>query len=213
MVLSHKFRPVALMGAVSFLLLLTACGSPQGATGPRADLTVTKLSSITNYAFTYEVSSTSQMSGQFHSLTDYQIDLGGIEERYVKGQEYVSLDGTTWTTSVGTTMDPMAQVAAQMVGMLSVKGIRISSGGPCTVAGQKGRKISLRVPRAGRVGHNQTYDLCVDTANGGLLQGTVTASATIGQGPSAITEDFVVTQVGGVPVIAAPAATAATPSD
>lgn len=47
------------------------------------------------------------ITGQFHNLNDYQVQMHGLQERYVNGQEFVDLAGK-WSKSTGTQMDPLA---------------------------------------------------------------------------------------------------------
>lgn len=120
-----------------------------------AGLSLSKLASYTNYAFTYSASAGGAAivgNGAVHSLTDWRLQVSSpaVTTYDVGGKGYGTASGfsgvtpETFATPEGIHHLNGQYVSAQaLIGMAHVYGEHVRKGGVCTVAGQSGDRKSV----------------------------------------------------------------------
>ena len=220
--------------AVALGLGLAACGggrttvgasrsprrAPNSASGPSAALSLSRLSSLTNYTFVSSAGGASEslrVTGKVHTATDWEshTQTPSVTTYDVGGHGYAVVGGprvnVTFQTPDGVNhLDGEHVYAAELMGYTHVTGIRISTAGACSVAGTAGTVYDVKSPSASASLLVETATACVADGSGALLsysggvQGGAAASAAHLTG---MAMSFRVTSIGGVGRIAAPAAT------
>ncbi|WP_298209016.1 hypothetical protein [Ferrimicrobium sp.] len=198
----------------------SSSSSPANSSSPAdsggAGLSLSKLASYTNYAFTYSATgggATTTFTGAVHSLTDWRLQASSpaVTNYDVDGKGYGTVAGfsavtsTTFATPEGIHHLNGQYVNAQaLIGMTHVTGEDIRKGGSCTVAGQDGTIYNLGTPK------NSYFSIgdqaCV-ASNGALLlfaQGVTGGASADALHLTGASEIWQVTAVGGVGPIAAP---------
>ncbi len=202
-------------------------GSPAsaGAAGGGA-LTLTRLSSLRDYTFTSSSSNagyTFTTIGQVHDPEDWKTEstFPVAETRYdVGGRGYAFTLGqviaVSFQTPEGLThLDGEYSAAESLVGYTHVTGERITTSGSCRVAGESGTVYHLESPSAAASLLVETATGCVAQGSGALLSytaGVPSGSAAQANNLARASLSFTVTSIGGVGVITAPTAAAATPT-
>jgi len=182
-------------------------------------LTLTRLGSLTNYSFTSTAGNggyTFTVTGEVHSPADWETHSTSpaVTNYDVDGRGYSVAIGqvlpTTFKTSDGLThLNGETTYAQALMGYTHVTGIRITTAGPCSVAGVQGTTYQVKSPGADAALLVETATACVADGSGALLSyssgvpGGSAASAVHLKGAST---SFTVNAVGGIGPIAAPGA-------
>ena len=227
------------MGAVVVVVGMgaAACGSsggskatsPARATAPSgtssagspaaAGLSLARLGSLTDYSFTSTAGNdgyTFTVNGEVHGPTDWETrstspavasyDVGGRGYAVALGQ----VTSLSFKTPDGLThLNGETTYAQALIGYTHVAGIRITTAGPCRVAGVEGTTYQVKSPSADAPLLVETATACVADGSGALLSyssGVPGGSAASAAHLTGATVSFTVDAVGGIGAIAAPSA-------
>ena len=230
------------LAALVFGLALAGCGATTGSGGSApahtagspssapqtgvASLTLSRLSSLSNYTFTSTSGNagyTFTITGEVHSPTDWetQSTVPVAETHYdVGGRGYAVTLGqvipVSFATPKGLThLDGEYSAAESLVGYTHVTGETITTQGSCRVAGESGTVYHLQSPSNAASLLVETATGCVAQGSGALLSytaGVPSGSAAQANNLTGASLTFTVNSIGGVGVISAPKAPAATPA-
>jgi hypothetical protein len=216
-------------------LALVGCGatSTQGGahpspspTAPAGGLTLSRLSSLSNYTFTTTSSNggaTFTIRGQVHGPEDWKVEstIPVAETHYdVGGRGYAVTLGqvmaVTFATPEGLShLNGEYSAAQSLLGYTHVLGETISTAGSCRVAGETGTVYHLRSPENASSLLVETATACVAKGSGALLSyaaGVPSGSAAQASNIAGFTYTFTVDSIGGVGEISAPPQPAPTPT-
>ena len=239
--MGRNFRRWRLSGLV-LGLALAGCGATAGSKGstppasggspPSAGaaavggLTLARLGGLRDYTFTSSASNagyTITITGQVHDPEDWRTestvpvpethyDVGGRGYAVTLGQ----VMAVSFQTPEGLThLDGEYSAAESLVGYIRVTGERITASGSCRVAGESGKVYHLESPSQAASLLVETATACVAQGSGALLSYTArvpSGSAARANNIAGASLSFTVNSIGGVGVITAPKAPAATPT-
>lgn len=197
----------------------TASGTSSVGSPGTAGLSLSRLGSLTNYSFTTTAGNagyTFTVTGEVHDPTDWEThstspavtsyDVGGRGYAVAIGQvmsvKFKTPDGLTHLNGETT-------YAQALIGYTHVTGIRIATGGPCSVAGLQGTSYQVKSPSADTPLLVETATACVANSTGALLSyssGVPGGSAASAAHITGATTSFTVNTIGGIGPIAAPSA-------
>ncbi len=227
--------------AVAVGTLAAACGSSAGSTATTAaggtatagtssvassgggGLSEARLGSLTDYSFTSTAGNdgyTFTVTGEVHSPTDWEnhSTSPAVTTYDVDGRGYAVAVGqvlpTTFKPPDGLThLNGETDYAQALIGYTHVTGIRITTAGPCSVAGVRGTTYQVKSPGADASLLVETATACVADGSGALLSyssGVPGGSAASAVNLKGAAVSFTVDAVGGIGPIAAPDAPPAT---
>lgn len=198
----------------------TGSGSRHLVTASHDRFSLARLAGLRNYAFTYNASGAAKAVGRVHSPTDWQLAVTGgpteVTTYDVNGQGYALVTGFTqverllFKTPEGFThLNGERTWAQAFIGATHVTGMRITSAGPCRVAGERGTAYDFKTALAARKIFSLADTACVSRTSGALLsfaEGVTGGSAAGAVGLDGKSQAFTVTALGGVGTIRAPKA-------
>jgi len=190
----------------------SSAGSPGG-----GGLSLARLGSLTDYSFTSTAGnggSTFTVTGEVHGPTDWEThstspavtsyDVGGRGYAVAIGQ----VTAVTFKTRDGLThLDGEPTYAQALIGYTHVTGIRITTGGHCSVAGVPGTIFQVKSPSADASLLVETATACVADGSGALLSyssGVPSGSAASAVHITGAATSFTVNAVGGIGPISVP---------
>ena len=184
--------------------------SPSSSTGG-GGLTLSRLASLTNYSFTATAGNggyTFTVTGEVHDPSDWETHSTSpaVTNYDVNGRGYAVALGQV-TSGPPQQLDGEATYAQALIGYTHVTGIRITTAGPCTVAGIQGTTYKVKSPGADASLLVETATACVANGTGALLSyssGVPGGSAASAAHITGATTSFTVNAVGGIGPIAAP---------
>jgi hypothetical protein len=194
----------------------TSGTGPAGSPGA-GGLSLARLGSLTDYSFTSTAGndgSTITVTGEVHDPTDWETHSASpaVTNYDVGGRGYAVAIGqvtpVTLKTPEGLThLDGETTYAKALIGYTHVTGIRITTGGHCSVAGVRGTTYDVKSPGADATLLVETATACVADGSGALLSfasGVPGGSAASAVHITGATTSFTVDAVGGTGPIAAP---------